>query len=123
LHGALRTGSIAVTRPIAGYFAAVTQSQILQNMINLPRNKKNAIIVEGLLDPSGFGKNLSKPMPPSDLNGWRKVYSRVLPGIIAGETRSNEPTPKPTYAKGGPVYTHPDISSIRAKRAVRSLAK
>jgi hypothetical protein len=29
----------------------------------------------------------------------------------------------PKYAAGGPVYTHPTISSIRAKRAMRSFAR
>jgi hypothetical protein len=137
LDSTLRTASIAATKPATGYFGAVTVAKILNNVSNIPKDRRNAIIIEGLLDPKGLGKDLSKPMPLSDLNGWRKAYSRMLPGIIAGETRINEPSKEqptqpiprinintsPKYAVGGPVYTHPAISSIRAKRAMRSFAR
>ena len=119
LDNTLRTASIAVTKPATGWFGAVTVAKILNNVASIPKDRKNAIILEGLLDPNGLGKDLSKPMPPSDLNGWRKAYSVMLPGIIAGEVSTKEPA---KYAAGGPVYTHPAISSIRAKRAVGRMA-
>ena len=124
LDNALRPATMGLARKSIGYFGSLTGVQILQNIAAIPRIKINKIIVDGLLDPKGLGATLSKPMPPNDLNAWRKAYSRMLPGIIAGETRSREPNKEPTkYASGGPVYTPPAINSIRSARAQRNFAQ
>jgi hypothetical protein len=142
LDHTLKTATTAGLKGYIGYFWSITGARIVDNLANIPRDRMNKIIVDGLMDPNGLGKTLSKPMPVSDTKGWREVYSRIIPGIIAGQRSANEeganamPKPKerppiprinintsPKYAAGGPVYTHPAISSIRAKRAMRSFSR
>ena len=113
----------------------VSSSRIANFIYNSPRERVLDIIKDGLLNPDR-AKVLTTPIKPLDFPKIKKAYGYMLPLLIGNmgpsepsKEQPTQPVPRidintsPKYAAGGPVYTHPAISSIRAKRAMRSFAR
>lgn len=79
---------------------------------------------EKLNQASGLQSSIgNKQIAPPSL-AERVLNPKTFIPPVLNAVRSEESQQEiPSKSKGGPVYTHPYISSIRAKRAVRSLAK
>jgi hypothetical protein len=83
------------------------------------RDKVVNILKEALVDPT-LAKKLYTPQNSEAANFIVPMLSGARGALTP--TEDEEPSVQ-KYAAGGPVYTHPAISSIRAKRAMRSIAQ
>jgi hypothetical protein len=111
----------AIMSAVPGISAAVAGSIakiITRNeKLNQASKLKSSIGIEQIAPPSLAERMLNpKTFIPPVLNAIRSEESQQeIPRININTS--------PKYAAGGPVYTHPAISSIRAKRAMRSIAR
>ena len=77
------------------------------------------LLKKGFTDP----KVAASLMTPKDKN-LEKYIAPFTAGLRETGLKELSKDKEPTkYAAGGPVYTHPAISSVRAKRAMRSIAR
>jgi len=118
-----RTGIIALTRDLVGYFSSATGASAAQVFARRSKDAVDDYILAAIMNPTGpEGIALSRPYNPSKTDWMRGIYNSALPGIVGSKIQSNAIEDKRNAvqkkAAGGPVYTHPAISSIRANRAV-----
>jgi len=105
-----------------GIAGAVKSPQIVRYMYNAQKEKVVNTITDAFLHPDQ-GRMLLENM--NDVNN-KKYVPRIMSGIVDSNLFAKGAAIAAVvskYASGGPVYTHPAISSIRAKRAMRSFAR
>jgi len=103
-----------------GYYPARMAIGAINMFQGIPNEAKRKLIEDALLDPNGAtAKLLKTEVTPANFPKIQKWLDASIPGSV--QIPEDKPTPR--YASGGPVYTHPAISSIRAKRAMRSFAR
>ena len=128
--GVTRNSIIAILRPVLGLFGSVATAGATQEIERRAISAADKIIVDAIIDPRGAAGTILKQVYTKKSGGPEAIVKYALPMIVRpsvsskvmGENREDKRNAVQKKADGGPVYTHPAISSIRANRAVSRMA-